>query len=344
VIRVANLDRPPPGAAALKKFQQLLNPFISFFVVLAVVIAGMLFYFIGLPGAGRESIAALRAGTNVPATGLIALILLPLLYPLVDVANWQRLAAIEKHIEEGSFEPGLRSSIVRSFFRTYGTEGPLLWFLMCMFGALAVMATETPSSADVMPAFVTQLVSDRNEATVIVLPLLLVGVCAIALSTMISMFSASLSTIRYDIVPWFRPELSAAARAADEAVAMRCVMIAGVGFLIVVAVSFLVAEAALRISFASSTFLALLFALGAAPLSFLPLVLGPIVAPISGGPGTVSRNWAFAIMGCGALGGAVAAAIYVATGREAWLWAVVPVCLGIALLVFVMARRWPVKP
>jgi hypothetical protein len=345
LIRIANLDRPPPGAAALKKFQQLLNPFISFFVVLAVVIAGMLFYFIGLPGGGRESIAALRAGTNVPATGLIALILLPLLYPLVDAANWQRLAAVEKHIEEGSFEPGLRSSIVRSFFRTYGAEGALLWLLMCMFGALAVMATETPGSADVMPAFVMQLVSDRNEVTVIVLPLLLIGVCAIALSTMISMFSASLCTIRYDIQPWFRRERSAGvAQAADEALALRRVTIAGFGFLMAIAASFLMAEAALRISFASSTFLALLFALASAPLSFLPLVLGPIVAPISGGLGTVSRNWALAVMGCGALGGAIAAAIYAATGREAWLWAAVPVCLGIALLVFVMARRWPVKP
>jgi len=44
------------------------------------------------------------------------------------------------------------------------------------------------------------------------------------------------------------------------------------------------------------------------------------------------------------LGGAVAAAIYGATGREAWLWAVVPVCLGSGLLVFSMARLWPAKP
>ena len=345
LIRIANLSRPSAGAAALKKFQQLLNPSISFFVVLAVVIAGMLFYFIGPAGVARESIAAFQVGTNVPTAGLMALILLPLFYPLVDVANWQRIAAIEKHIVEGSFESGLRSSILRSFFRTYVTEGPLLWLLMCMFGALAVIATETPSGADVMPAFVAHLVSDQNEVTVIVLPLLLVGVCAIALSTIGSMFSASLSTIRYDIVRWFRPELSAGTvQAAGEVAAMRCVMIAGVGFLVVIAVAFLVAEAALRINFASNAFLALLFALGSAPLSFLPLVLEPIVAPMGRGSGTVSRNWALAVMGCGAFGGAVAAAIYAVTGREAWLWGVVPVCIGTGLFVFAMARLWPAKP
>jgi hypothetical protein len=373
VIRVGGLDHPPSGAiragerparalvvgragssfrfaplggaAALKKFQQLLNPCISFFVVLSIVIAGMLFYFIGLPGAGRESFAALQAGTNLPAAGLIALVLLPLFYPMVDVASWQRLAAIEKLIEEGKFEPGLRSRVLRGFFRMYGTESALLWLLICMFGALAVMATETPLGADVMPAFMVQLVSDPNEITVVVLPLLLVGVCAIALSTMISMFSASLGTIRYDIVPWFWPKLSAGvAQGAGEAVAMRRVMIAGVGFLVAVAVSFLLAETALRISFASSAFLALLFALGSAQLSFLPLVLGPIIARTNQGAGTVSPNWALAIMGCGVLGGTVVAAIYGATGREAWLWAVVPACLGSGLLVFSMARLWPAKP
>ena len=78
---------------------------------------------------------------------------------------------------------------------------------MCMFGAIAVLATETPVGADVMHAFMAQLVADQNEVTVVVLPLLLVGVCAIALSTMMSMFSASLCTIRYDILPWFWPEL-----------------------------------------------------------------------------------------------------------------------------------------
>jgi len=73
-------------------------------------------------------------------------------------------------------------------------------------------------------------------------------------------------------------------------------------------------------------------------------VLGPIIARTNQGAGTVRPNWALAIMGCGVLGGAVAAAIYGVTGREAWLWAVVPVCLGSGLLVFSMARLWPAKP
>jgi hypothetical protein len=345
LIRRADPDRSPSGASALKKFQQVLNPCISFFVVLAFVIAGMLFYFFGLPRVGSESIAALQAGTRLPAAGLIALILFPLFYPLVDVANWQRLAAVEKHIEEGKIESGLRPSIMRRFFRMYGGESPLLWLFLCMFGALAAVATETPTGADAMPAFMTQLVSDRNEATVLVLPLLLIGVFAIALSATTSMFSASLCTIRYDVLPWFRPELAAgAAQPGAEAAAMRRVTIAGAGFLVAIAAVFLVAEAALRIGFSSSTFLALLFALGCAQLAFLPLVLGPVLARTNGGSGAVSARCAVAVMGCSALSGAVAAAIYVATGREAWLWAVVPVCLGAGLLAYCMARLWPAKP
>jgi hypothetical protein len=159
------------------------------------------------------------------------------------------------------------------------------------------------------------------------------------------MFSTGLGILRYDIVPWFRPELSAgAAQAVDEAVAMRCVSIASAGFLIAIAVSFLAADATLRIGFASSAFLALLFALGSAQLALLPLVLGSILAQMRGRSGAIGANGALAVMGCGALGGAVAAAIYVATGREAWLWAVVPACICMGLLVFAMARLWPAKP
>jgi hypothetical protein len=95
----------------------------------------------------------------------------------------------------------------------------------------------------------------------------------------------------------------------------------------------------LRIDVSSGTFLALLFALGCAQLSFQSLVLGPLVARMRGGVGAVSPNRALAIMGCGVLGGAAAAAIYAATGQEAWLWAVVPACLGSSWLCFAMARR-----
>jgi len=340
LILTADAARPSPGATLLRMFQRVLKRCITFFIVLVAVIAGMLFYATGLPAAGRESITALMSGTQVPAAALIALVLFPLLHPMVDVVNWQRMAAVQKHLDATDFEPGLRARVPYSFFRMYATESALLWLFMCMFGAVAVVATGTTAGAHVMSAFVAQLVADPNEATVLILPLLLTGVCAMALSAMISMFSASLCTIRYDIVPWFWPEPApGAAQPANDATAMRRTVIVGAGFLLAVAAAFLAAGALLRIGVSSGAFLALLFALGCAQLSFQPLVLGPLVARMRGGAGAVSPTRALAIMGCGVLGGAAAAAIYAATGLEAWLWAAVPACLGSGWLCFAMARR-----
>ena len=56
--------RVPPAARLLKKFKQILNPCISVFVVLVVVVAGMEFYFAGVLSIGPQSIAALQAGTR----------------------------------------------------------------------------------------------------------------------------------------------------------------------------------------------------------------------------------------------------------------------------------------
>jgi hypothetical protein len=314
--------------ALLGRFGQILNPSISVFAVLVVVVALMEFYFAGLAAIGRDSIAALQTGTAMPGAGLIALVLLPLCYPIVDVANWQRLAAIERGGASGKVEPGRRSAVLRHIFRIYVTESPLLWLFMCMFGAIAVVATETPAGADIMAAFMAQLVLDQNEVTAVVLPLLLIGVFAIALSTMSSMFSASLCTIRYDVLP----------ETADEAHATRRTFAAGLGFFLAIVVAFFIAEASLQISFSSSAFLALLFAFCCAQLSFLPLVFGPIINRTGGGSGAVSPRWALAVLASGAAGGACAAAAYFATGNEAWLWAAVPACLGSGLSLFTVAR------
>ena len=195
--------RVPPGAKLLKKFEQILNPCISVFVVLVVVVAGMEFYFEGFLSIGHQSIAALQAGMRLPGAGLLALALLSLLYPMVDVTSWQRIAAIEKDSDASQAGAGRDAKMLRGMCRLYAAEGPLLWLFMCLFGAIAAIATETSIEADVMPAFMAKLVEDQNEVTVVVLPLLLVGMFAIALSAMMSMFSAGLCTIRFDILPLF---------------------------------------------------------------------------------------------------------------------------------------------
>jgi hypothetical protein len=328
----------PSGAKFLKKFEQILNPCISAFVVLVVVVAGMEFYFAGVLSIGHDSIAALQAGPPLPGPGLLALALLPLLYPIVDVAGWQRISAIAKNGRAGQAGPGRDAATLRGIFRMYAAEGPLLWLFMCLFGAIATIATETPVDADVMPAFMAQLVEDQNEVTVVILPLFLVGVFAIALSAMMSMFSAGLCTIRFDILPRFLPEPALSRTETDETIAIRRTAIAGAGFFLTVLISFFIADALLRVGFATSAFLALLFAFCCAQLSFAPLVLAPMLRWASGDLGTVSPQWALAVMGCSAASGAAAVAIYIASGNEAWLWAAVPSCLGTGFLVFTVAR------
>src|SRR5258708_3933950 len=125
---------------------------------------------------------------------------------------------------------------------------------------------------------------------------------------------------------------------AGEGTTRRLVMAGGGLYLVMIVAGFLIADAYLQISFASSEFLALLFAFYCAQLSFVPLVLGPVIG------GTVSARWALRILGISAVVALFPVTIYVATRNESWLWAAVPACLGSGFLLFVTARRWPGKP
>ncbi len=335
----ADPGRASSGARLLSRFEKIFNACLSVLLVLIVVVALMEFYAAGLPTLVRDSAAALQTGTRVPGVGVIALCLLPLFYPLVDVTNWQRLAAARKDISSSGVEPDGRSAVLRGVFRIYAVESSLVWLFMCMLGAIAVSAIGTPGGADVLQIFVAQLISEHNEVAVIALPLLLICVLAVALSTMSALFSASLCTIRYDMLAAFWPELAPGqGQASMEARARRRTLVAGGGLGLAVAAAFCVADASLQISFTSGTFLALLFAFCCAQLSFAPLVLGPIVGRLRGGLGTVSPGWAVVIVGLGAASGVAAVTVYLATGTEAWLWAAVPTCLGSGAVSFAIAR------
>ena len=342
-IRSATSDADPgresPAARRLSRFEKIFNPCLSFLLVLTLVFALMEFYAAGLLTMVRDSAAALQTGTRLPGIGLIALGLLALFYPLVDVTNWQRLAAARKDMSSSGVEPAREAVVLRGVFGMYAVESSLVWLFMCMLGAISVIAIETPGSAHTLPVFVTQLMSEDNEATVVVLPLLLICVFAVALSTMSALFSASLCTIRYDMLAALWPELAPGqGQVSKEATATRRTLVAGGGLGLALAAAFCVADAFLQTSFTSSIFLALLFAFCCAQLSFAPLVLGPIVGRTRGGFGTVSPGWALVILAVGAASGVAAVTVYVATGTEAWLWAAVPACLGSGLVLFTIAH------
>jgi hypothetical protein len=336
----ADAGRGPLVPRLFRRYEKVLNVCISTAAAFVVVIALMESFAKGFAATASESVAALLAPTRMSGLGLFALALLPLFHQIVDLTNWQRLAAFEKDAEATHIEPPQRSAALRKFFTIYALESPLMWLFMCMFGAIAVVSTETPDGADVMSSFIVQLSAQDNSFAIAALSLLLVSVFAIALSTMSAAFSASLCTIRYDMLPALWPELTSG-QAAGEAMARRHTLMVGGGLCLVIAIAFYMTDTHLQISVTSNTFLALLFAFYCAQLSFVPLVLGALIGRRRAGFTTVSPQWALLIVGTSAAIGIGAAAVSIATRQELWLWAAVPACLASGLLLFTIARLWP---
>ena len=328
------------SAKQLSRLQSFLNVCISVLAALVVVVALME---LGSDGAStiiRDSVAALQAPTRVPYIGLLALILLPLFYPIVDITNWQRIAAFEKDRDVNLDESSQWSAAFKRFCRLYATESPLALLFMCAFGAIVTVSAATPGETDVMQAFISDLISQQNEVATIGMSLLLVGMLAMAASTMSALFSASLCTFRYDILPtlWQEPA-SGGAQALAEATATRRTILVGAGLcLAILLASYLIGEY-LGITFTSGKFLGLVFAFSCAQLAFVPLFLGPLIDQTGEGHGAVGPKWALGILGCGAAMGVAAVTVYFATGHEPWLWAAVPACLATGAVLFAIARR-----
>jgi hypothetical protein len=330
--------RDPSGAKPLRGIQRILNVCITVFAVLVVVIALMQFSSQSLTVILRDSAAALLAGTRVPGMGLVALALLPALHPIVDMTNWQRIAAFEKDRDASLDESSQWSTAFKRFCMVYAAESPLAWLFMCAFGAIVVVSMTAPEGTDVMQAFLAQVISQQNSVAEMALSLLLVSVLAMALSTMISLFSASLCTLRYDILPNVWPPAPREARALAEARATWRTIAAGGALCLVILAAFYFFAEYLQITFTGSKFLALVFAFCCAQLSFVPLVLGPLIGRTGEGFGTVSPPWALGILGLGTVVGVGAVAAYLATGHEPWLWAAIPACLATGTLLFGVAR------
>jgi hypothetical protein len=331
--------RDPSGAKPLRGIQRILNVCITVFAVLVVVIALMQFSSQSLTVILRDSAAALLAGTRVPGMGLVALALLPVFHPIVDMTNWQRIAAFEKDRDAGLDEASKWFTAFKRFCVIYAAESPLAWLFMCAFGAIVVVSMTAPQGTDVMQAFLAQVISQQNSVAEMALSLLLVSVLAMALSTMISLFSASLCTLRYDVLPNIWPEPAPGeVRASAEAKAARRTFAAGAALCLAILAAFYFFAEYLQITFTGSKFLALVFAFCCAQLSFVPLVLGPLVGRTGERSGTISPPWALGILGLGTAAGVVAAAAYLATGHEPWLWAAIPACLATGTLLFGVAR------
>jgi hypothetical protein len=331
----AEPGRPSLGARLLRRFEQVLNICVSLFALWIFDLACLEFYARGVPTIARDSFAALQEQTQVSPLAFVALALLPLFYPLVDVRNWQRIAAAEKERDPSTNQR--RRWYVRRCLRKYAIEAPLLWLFASMFGAIAMVAVAIPDAADSIQAFITQLVADKSLFTTGALSLLLVGVLAIASATISSSFSAGLCTIRYDILPVVWPQL-AAEDPSREPLAGRATLLAGGGLFIAIIAAAIIADCLVSTSVASGTFLAVLFVLCCAQLALAPLVFAPLIGRASEGTDTLSPRWALAVLGTGAGSTAGVVMIYAVTGTEGWLWAAVPACLASGLFVLILGR------
>lgn len=336
----AAADREPMAVWLLRPFQKFLNTLIGTVIVAAFVVIAIILYVEGFPNVPSDGAAALLADSNVPDMTLVSLILLPLFHPIVDVVNWQRLAAFEKDRGWSHFAEGQWAADFKRFCAAYAVEVPLIGLLICLFGVVAGLTLEALDSGDVIQALIAQLVEQENYVATTTLSFLLLSLFAMAVSTMSALFSAGLCTVRYDIVPMCWPEpTTPSARARGEAKAIRWTQVAGVGIGLVVFAAFYLADARFEITFASARFLALVFGFSCLQLSFVPLILGPFIIK-SGSLGAVSPGSALAVMGVSAAIGIGATAAYLLTGYDLWLWAAVPGCLGFGALIFVTARLW----
>jgi hypothetical protein len=213
---------------------------------------------------------------------------------------------------------------------------------MCAFGAVIAASIEVTDGADVAQSFVVQLMAQENSFADTALVMLFIGVLAMALSTMIALFSATLATLRYDLLPGPR---SHGRGPEGQAKATQHALVAGGALCLVILVAAYLLEERLGVTLTSSSFLALVIALGCIELAFVPLVLGPFISSRREGSaaGSLPAEWALAILGASAAAGVGAVLVYFATGREPWLWAAVPACLVTGAALFALARLRPAK-
>ena len=334
-------ERPSLLSRLLRKLEKSIDTFVSVFVILVIVLVGMELSAFGVADMAHDSFAAWWAGSGTPRMALLTIIAVSLLYPIVDVVTWQRLAALSK--DTGSHS-SLRSAVIARIFNLLAPEAMLLLLLMCALGAIAIVPTETSADREVLQTFIRQLSLEESPPASLAVSLLLLGILTMALSAASSMLSASLWVLRYDLLPTFWPMLALEQiTPADEAIARRRTILIGcalcAGAILVVAV----ADALFGISFNSSTFLAALCACFCAQLSLISLVL-PSLGLTGRCMGAVSAPWALLIVSVAAGAGIAAVIVYLRTAAEPWLWAAVPACVGSGLILFSIARLCSGQP
>ena len=136
--------------------------------------------------------------------------------------------------------------------------------------------------------------------------------------------------MRYDILPGYEADLGSPAPARQR-------LVLGSSLLLALLLALFILDA-WSIGFTGNALLGLTVAICCAQLSFVPLVLGPLVLQSQKGAATVSAPWALAVLCAGAGSAVSSATLHLMTGSEAWLWMAAPASLGSSLIVFCLGR------
>ena len=133
---------------------------------------------------------------------------MPLFHPIVDIVNWQRLAAFARSRDSSYFKEGQWAAALKSFCAAYAVEVPLVGLFICLFGVVAGLTQASPTEGDAIRSFIQRMLTQDNSVATMILFFffLLFGLFALAVSTLGSLFSAGLCAFRYDIAPMFWPE------------------------------------------------------------------------------------------------------------------------------------------
>ena len=327
--RGAALQRVLASLPVFIRLQKILGSFVGVLavtlIVLATIVAALELFIERAGTVANGDLNTLNTNTSVPEMTLISLILLPLLHPVVDVVNWQTFADFATIRGQSRLEEGERAEDLRHFDMTYMIEIPLIALFIFLFGIVAGLTRAGMPATDAMRGFILSSFDQENFVAAAVVTFLILSLFALAAATVGSLFSASISVLRCDII---RPLQIGSTSAAGDEHQVRWTLTAGFAMELLVLVTFLLADAH---SFGIAKLVGATFCFSSVQLALAPLVLAPLIAGAAGF-GTVTPTWAFAILFAGAAIGLGMAVTGLFLNYESALSWAVPGCLGTTTL------------
>jgi hypothetical protein len=326
--------REPRGAGFFRRLSRVANEVIAILAGTTTVIALIALYSQGVGDVLAGWISAFWIEMPGSVSGLLALILLPAVYPVVDTATWLRMAALQADTNVSAAETGRTPETFVRVLGLYAGASSLLWLFICVLGTIAALATATPDNGDILRSFMKTLAELQIEVTDAAVWLLLASVVAMTILTGSAMFASISALLRYDIIANVLSISVKQAQPSDQARARRTAVIVSGGLCVFALIALSLLNGNAELSLSSGRFLHIQLACVCAQLAFAPLVLGPL---IGGKQAAVGPAWASAIIAAGLVAGQGVIIVSLENGSEGWSWAAVPVCLAASASLYGLA-------